>query len=232
MKKLQWVVTREVLALGLLGVLLIICSLVLPPATGWGRLIWNLLAYGGLFGIYKLANLNLQAIGLDERYSKTGLRYALYCILAIGIVFVLVLIVDQQAFKDPRYHHSLPTALHSALLLVPLKTVLLEELAFRGLFLALVLRIKDNRWLATILSSLAFGLWHVITAASIGNYSLGPNIVVPQLVVIIAVVFVTTLAGVALAELRLRSKSLLAPILVHWFINGFAIVLAALSWRY
>jgi uncharacterized protein len=46
--------------------------------------------------------------------------------------------------------------------------------------------------------------------------------------VIVTVVF-TSLAGVVLCWLRLRSNSLVAPVLAHWTVNGLGVIVAALA---
>ena len=44
----------------------------------------------------------------------------------------------------------------------------------------------------------------------------------------VTVVF-TSLAGVVLCWLRLRSNSLVAPVLAHWTVNGLGVIVAALA---
>lgn len=200
------------------------------PATGWLRLFWNLSGYAVLLVVYKLAGLSLADIGLDKKYLKSGLIYGGSIVLLIAGVLGLTLIVNPAMFSDPRYHQSLSSALYASLVLLPLKTVFFEELAFRGILPALLMKFKNNRWFATIISSLGFGLWHITSAATIGSYHIGASIVVPKLLVILAVWLFTSVAGVILCELRWRSKSLVAPTVVHWFINGAGMILAALSW--
>jgi membrane protease YdiL (CAAX protease family) len=46
--------------------------------------------------------------------------------------------------------------------------------------------------------------------------------------VIVTVVF-TALAGVVLCGLRLRSGSLVAPVLAHWTVNGLGVIVAVLA---
>jgi membrane protease YdiL (CAAX protease family) len=41
---------------------------------------------------------------------------------------------------------------------------------------------------------------------------------------------VTSVAGLILGYLRYKSDSLLTPTIIHWFINGSALILAAISW--
>ncbi len=228
---MNWVVAnKEKVALGFLFFTLVVCNILFTPTAGWARLFWNFLGYICLFVAYKIAQLSLSDIGLSRKYIKNGLKYAFIIILIILAVFLLAFFVDKQAFKDPRYNHSISTAFYAVFILLPLKTVLFEEFAFRGILPATLLKIKNNRWFATIISSLAFGLWHVASSVSIGNYHIG-SIVIPKFIVVLIAVLFTALAGVFLCELRWRSKSLIAPILVHWFVNAAAIILAAISWR-
>ena len=77
-------------------------------------------------------------------------------------------------------------ALWRVLVVIPLGTVLPEELAFRGLLLALLGR-RYGVVAGILLSSGLFGLWHVVPS----------------------------LGGALLCWLRLRSGSLLALILTH-----------------
>ena len=48
---------------------------------------------------------------------------------------------------------------------------------------------------------------------------------------ILGTVLFTALAGVVFAELRRRSGSLVAPVLLHWATNGLAVVAASRMWK-
>jgi membrane protease YdiL (CAAX protease family) len=65
------------------------------------------------------------------------------------------------AFLDARYHLDAGSALVTALLVIPIGTVLLEEIAFRGVLHGLVRHHHGTLW-ATGLSSILFGLWHIL----------------------------------------------------------------------
>jgi uncharacterized protein len=119
------------------------------------------------------------------------------------------------------------------LVVIPLGTVLPGELAFRGLLLALLGR-RYGVVAGTLLSSGLFGLWHVV--ASLGG---GPaNAAMVDVVggdaagtvarVIVTVCF-TSLGGLVLCWLRLRSGSLLAPMLAHWTVNGLGVIVALVA---
>jgi membrane protease YdiL (CAAX protease family) len=223
--------SRHRLALGLLVVTLLICNLTFPNSTGWPRVFLNVFGYLGLLVCYLIAKIKPADIGLAKSSLKSGFKYGGLAMLAIAAVTFFIFLIDKQAFKDPRYHHNLGTALYSVVILLPLKTVIFEELAFRGIGLALLYKIKANHWFASIVSSLAFGLWHVSSSVSINKYNLGGGLIIPKPLVVLSAVIATSIAGLILCELRWRSKSLLAPIMAHWSVNAFAIILASLSWR-
>lgn len=100
---------------------------------------------------------------------------------------------------------------------------LTEELAFRGVLLALLDRAFPRRvrvlgaelgW-GAVVSSLVFGLWHGLDVSSSGQLSLAiPPLVIP------------TLGGFVLAWCRARSGSLVLPVLVHAGMNEVANLIA------
>ncbi len=85
-----------------------------------------------------------------------------------------------------------------------------EELIFRGLLLAMCYRVM-RPFAAHVLTALSFGAWHIGDA---WNDAAGEG-AAARVVVVVAVVAVTTVAGIVLAYLRRRSRSLLAPTLAH-----------------
>ena len=120
------------------------------------------------------------------------------------------------------------TALSAAFLVVPLKTVLFEELAFRGLMPALLKELGSQTWAIAVISTVLFGIWHLLTVPAAGTGLLGGQ---AHLLTLAVTFLVTAAAGLMLYFLRSSSGSLVASVLVHWLINGSAIILAALSWH-
>jgi membrane protease YdiL (CAAX protease family) len=217
-------------SLVILAGVLIVTNIAFVSSDGWAKLGWTMLGYTGLFVIYKLARLLPGDIGLARSNIVSGLRYGSAVVLAIFAVLLLAYLVNNQIFKDPRHHENLENAFYASLVLLPLKTVIFEELAFRGLLLSLVYKLKSSKRIAVLVSSLTFGLWHLSSSYTVGDYDIGGGVVVPRLLVMTGIVLITALVGAALCELRWRSKSLIAPIMAHWFINGFGLILAAVSW--
>jgi membrane protease YdiL (CAAX protease family) len=52
----------------------------------------------------------------------------------------------------------------------------------------------------------------------------------PVVARVVVTVGFTSLAGVVLCWLRLRSGSLLAPALAHWTVNGLGVIVALVAW--
>ncbi len=225
MKYLRW--DRNRLSLILIIVFLTICNILFLKSKGWTRFGAGVLSYGALAVIYRLADLDLNDIGLAKKYLSSGLRYAAVAIGAIAVIFLSVYLIDNTIFNDSRYRHSLSKALLIALLVVPSQTVIFEELSFRGLLPAILKKVNNNKWFIYLSSSILFGLWHILTAPNPGDSNIGHE---SQFLLTVGVFVITSFAGAGFYYLRVRSKSLVAPILVHWFINSFAIVLAAMSW--
>ncbi|MDC0766907.1 CPBP family intramembrane glutamic endopeptidase [Streptomyces sp. HD] len=178
-------------------------------------------------------------LGLDAEGLRRGMRWApvLAGIVLLVMVVLLAVPAGREAFRDARATDlSVGRMLFGALVRVPFGTVLLEETAFRGVLWAMIRRRLGTAW-ATGLSSLLFGLWHVMPSrginrsnAAVGSvFGDGPAGVAPT--VAMAVV-ATALAGVVLCELRRRSGSLLAPMALHWAVNGlsYALAWAAARW--
>lgn len=217
-------ISRNQVSIILLLLFLIICSTAFFATAGWAHAVVVLLAYAGLYAFYKRSALDRKSVGITRSNLLAGLQYGAVVCAAIFAILLAAYVIDSHVFHDPRYHVSLVSAFFFALMIEPIKVILFEELAFRGILLALMMRVFKNKWYAITLTSLAFGLWHILPSLHLEE----PGSKLSA--VLVSVVF-TTLAGILLAVLRIRSNSLAAPILVHWFVNGMAIVLAAVSWR-
>jgi membrane protease YdiL (CAAX protease family) len=116
---------------------------------------------------------------------------------------------------------------------VPLGTVVFEEVAFRGVLWGLIAQARGPGW-ATAVSSVLFGLWHVLPALQLARTNAALQAAAPGgrriLVAVLGTVAFTTLAGVVFAELRRGTGSLLAPVGLHWATNGLGVLAAARVW--
>jgi membrane protease YdiL (CAAX protease family) len=188
----------------------------------------------GLVVLARRSGLSWDDLGLARR---TWMRGSVYAAAAVGVVLAvyalgLALPLTRSAFLDARYHLPLGPALVTALLVIPVGTVLLEEVAFRGVLQALVTRHRGMRW-GLGFTSVVFGAWHVLPSLGLNRnnqalgHLLGPG-AAAQVAAVAGVVLVTAVAGLLLSELRRRSGSLLAAAGLHWATNGIGVLAAAL----
>jgi len=180
---------------------------------------------GGLTIIARASDLSAADLGLAKRTWASGLRWGGAAAAVVAVGYGIAALIPGVSGAVQGDGASWPDALLKALVIIPLTTVIPEEFAFRGVLWGL-LRRQSGRRVATAVSSVLFGLWHVLPALGGGAANdsvagvLGDGVAGAVLRVDWTVLF-TGLAGVLFCELRARSDSLLAPILLHWAVNGF-----------
>jgi CAAX protease family protein len=189
-----------------------------------------------LVALGRAAGLSWADLGFAVPAARVGILVGLAGALLIAACYALALTVPaaRGAFLDTRYDVDLRSALWTAAVAIPLSTVVLEEIAFRGVVWGLV-AVDRGPVAATVASSALFGLWHVLpaldlarTSTAIGGGGLSRR---RRGTVVASTVLGTALAGLLLAELRRRTGSLLAPVLVHWTANGIGVLASAWVWR-
>jgi membrane protease YdiL (CAAX protease family) len=196
----------------------------LPRAT---HLPANLAASGVLLLVARRAGLGLDDLGLAPDAAGTGVRAGL--MVAVGAAGVVALGAafppTRRFFVDEKVRdHSTAELTYHTLLRIPIATALGEELVFRAALLGLFSRDRSPR-IALAASSALFGLWHILPTLD----SLEPR---PGRAPLVAGVVVATAgAGVAFAGLRLRTRSVLAPVVAHAALNAAALIAARLVSR-
>lgn len=186
----------------------------------------NVAAVALLLLLARWDGLTAVDVGLGRGRVGRGLRWAGAGAGIVLAVYLVALLVPsgREAFLDQRANLSVRSGLYQALLHVPLSTVMVEEVAFRGVLLAMAARRWGTR-AAVLSSSLLFGLWHVLPSAAAAR----ANPVIERVIgsggaalTVWAVIAVagTAAAGTGFCWLRLRSGSLLAPAGLHWATNG------------
>lgn len=190
----------------------------------------SVVATAGCLVVARRSGLTAEDLGLSRAGVRTGARWAVVWVVAVGVGYALAatLPATRDLFGDRRYHYGPGQAVAVALVLVPLRTVLLEEVAFRGVLWALVRRARGPA-LATAASSTLFGLWHVVSAFALaGSNRMVAERDVTEGVVVGGTVLLTAVAGVVLCEVRRRSASLLPAVALHWAVNGLGVITTAL----
>lgn len=189
---------------------------------GFGRLYVpvNLALAAGLLTVARLLGLSPEALGLAPEAVGAGLRWggAAAAVVAVALGIALNVPRLRPLLADPRAAD--PSTASFALYVVariPLGTVVLEEVAFRGLLLAL--------WrpaaVGVAVSSVVFGLWHVVPTLHLADLR-----GTPRTATTVAGVAFTAVAGVLFCALRLVSGSLLAPALLHLATNCLGAIAA------
>jgi membrane protease YdiL (CAAX protease family) len=176
-------------------------------------------------------------LGCDRRDLASGLRVGAAAAGAIVAVTAAARGLDRTGagFRDARVTDaSRAEAAVQLFVRIPLATALVEELVFRGVILGLGLREGDRRR-ALLVSSVAFGLWHIgsalhparqaATVAAVGHERAA------RPAVVLGDVVATTIGGLGFGWLRLRSASIVAPTLAHAALNGSAYLATRLGRR-
>lgn len=203
-------------------------------APTWG-LLTAPVAAALLLGVLRWSGGTWAEAGLGRGTFGRGARWALVLIGIVAAVYVVgaLLPITRDLFADRRTSGLSGLQVADRMLLrVPIAVVLLEETAFRGVLLALLLR-QYGRTRAVALSSTLFGLWHVLPSLHLSTDKpeftklLGGGPLGGAVADLGAVLF-TAAAGALLCELRLRSRSLLAPMGLHWATNALGYLAAYL----
>ena len=203
------------------GALLAWSNLVVPrlPPAPRIRVGANLAATGVLVLAARAAGLTAADLGWSGPARRAGLRWgsAAAGLATAGYGVALALPAGRRALARSAPVESSPAALAvRAFVSIPLGTVLCEELAFRGVLLAVASRQLPVRS-AHALTVVVFGLWHVSGARR--DAGSGSSV--------IGTVVVTGLGGGVLAWLRAHTGSLLAPAGLHLGTNTAGLLAAA-----
>ncbi len=175
-------------------------------------------------------DLGLRNLGRGARHGAAAAAVTL-AVVAIAASIPLT----QSAFLNERYGVNVGATLVAALVIIPLQTVIPEELAFRGVLHAKLSRRFGFRGVA-IIGSVLFGLWHVASSLglTVGNDGFSAVLgtgVFGQIVGVCGAVAGTTIAGFVFTWLRHRGRSVLAPIGLHWALNGAGALAALTVWQ-
>ena len=190
-----------------------------------------------LLGYARLSGLSWAQLGLGRDRVRSGAVWAGLAIAIVGAVYLagVLLPPTRSAFLDARYHLGLAGALLSAFVVIPVGTVLVEEVAFRSVLWGMLTR-HMTKWRVLAVSSALFGLWHVLPSLHLASANRGVGEAVggagasAGVLVVLATVAFTALGGVVAGELRRRSGSLLASAGMHWATNALGVLFGLVAW--
>jgi uncharacterized protein len=192
----------------------------------WAYVPTNLLLAVALVAAARRRGHSWDDLGLDPARLGSGLRWGAGAAAVVGAGLATASAVPAlRPFLDDARVADADVA-YEALVRIPLGTVVLEEVAFRGVLLAVLARRWSTRG-AVLGSSAVFGLWHVVPTLQALRVN-EPDASAAVLAAGVAGgVAVTAVGGVVFCLLRLRSGSVLAPVLAHVATNSFALVAAS-----
>lgn len=195
---------------------------------------WNLALSAALIAVaLTLGGLSRAELGLAREDLGRGARWGFgaWAVVLAVLLAGVALPATRELFEDRRVVATGALAVgYEVLVRIPLGTAVPEEVIFRGVLLGVFAR-RVGVWPAAALSSVLFGLWHVLPAWNIDDANpaferwLGGG--AGQIVAITVAVVGTAAVGMVFCWLRIGSRSLLAPVLAHCATNctGYA-----LSW--
>jgi membrane protease YdiL (CAAX protease family) len=145
--------------------------------------------------------------------------------LATAAVLGAFLPLTSRFFQEERIVRASPgEAARELLVQIPLATAISEEVIFRSSLEAILSR-RRSPVLAAAISAAVFGAWHILPALdramwnpAVSGFHHGSK--ARQAMVPLGVCAFTTIAGLLLSGVRSRSRSIIAPILVHYAANA------------
>lgn len=190
----------------------------------------NLAVTATLVALARWRGLTAAELGFvaDPAGFRRGARIGM---AAAGVLAALLAVPGgRRALRDRRTAGMTGQVLAwETLVRIPLGTVVLEEVAFRGVLPALWERRVGGEGAAVALSSTVFGLWHVPPTLR----TLELNAVdrpAARAGALVGSCLVTGAAGVCLCRLR-RQHGLVAPAVAHAAVNGLATIAAVIAHR-
>ncbi len=226
-------------ALATLVVSNVVANEVLAP---WAYIPWNLAIALALVALAVRADdRTMDDLGMARRRVPSGLRWG--GVVATGVLVAyligLALPVTRDLFNDERADVGTAQVLWRALVAIPLGTVVMEEVAFRGVLPAMFRHRTEHTTngalRADVGAAILFGFWHVLPSLDLSDANPVFRDLLPAPLVVLAAVasgvVATAAAGMVLSWLRNRSGSLVAPAMLHCSINSIGYVLAWLIQR-
>ena len=217
-------------------VVLAMTNLIAHFTTHWASVATVPAAAVGLLILVRSRGLGWAELGLGREHWKSGVGYALAAVaVVVSVIAVGALLPWTRPMFMNNNYATISGALIASMIIIPLQTVIPEKLAFRGVLHGALNRAWGFRGVAAA-GSLLFGLWHIATSLGLTSSNvgftriLGGGILGTVSGVVLAVV-ATGVAGFVFTWLRRRSGSLLAPIALHWSLNGIGALAAALVWH-
>ncbi len=222
--------------IGVVVVVLALTNLIAHFTTPLANFVVVPVAAVGLVALVRSRGLGWAELGLGRDHWRSGAWYALGAVVLVGTVIAVGALLPwtRPMFLNDHYA-TVSGALIASMVIIPLQTVIPEELVFRGVLHGTLDRAWGFRGVAAA-GSLLFGLWHIatslgLTSSNVGFSNLFGAGVFGMVAGVVMAVIATGTAGFVFTWLRRRSGSLIAPFALHWSLNGLGALAAALVWH-
>lgn len=225
------------------GVATAVVVIVLAMVNVAGHLLRGALWFGpvvvvALVCFARWTGLSWSQLGLSKDQLGSGFRWGLGAIAVVATAYLagVLLPPTRPAFLDARYHLAVSGALLSAFVIIPVGTILVEEVAFRSVLWGMLAR-QFTTWRVLVASSVLFGLWHILPSLHLASANQGVGHAVrgvgdlATVLVVVVTVVITAVGGAVAGALRHRSGSVLASAGMHWATNALGVLFALLAWR-
>jgi uncharacterized protein len=187
--------------------------------------------------IARMSGATLADLGLRPAELGAGLRCggAAFGVVLVALLLAAALPATRSLLHDERAQIDSGQLIYEIAVSIVLLSAIPEEFAFRGVLLGSAVPLWKARR-ATVIISALFGVWHV--QPTLATMSDNPGVsglaaTTPgRLVVVLGAIVVTFVAGLVFGWLRLRSRSLLAPVLAHVATNGVGLGVAWVTVRW
>jgi membrane protease YdiL (CAAX protease family) len=189
-----------------------------------------------VLGIARTAGVSWAELGLGRRELGSGARTGAVAgaCAAAAVLAAAAVPATRGFFLDNRAAAAGRGGLAAGLARITFAAVPPEELTYRSALLGLWLG-NGSRASAVAWSSALFGLSHILpTRTTMGQTALGQHLErrpLRQAAFVAGNVTVTAAAGAVFGWLRLRSGSVLAPLLAHAVLNDAALVAGRVAHR-
>jgi CAAX protease family protein len=227
---------RVYVDIGIVVAVLVLTNLVAHFTTPWASIATVPVAAVGLVILTRSRGVDWSELGLSRDCWRSGLGYALAAVAVVASVIAIgaALPWTRPMFMNNHYA-TMSGALIASMIIIPLQTVIPEELAFRGVLHGALTRAWGFRGVAAA-GSVLFGMWHIatslgLTSSNVGFTHLFGAGVLGMVAGVVMAVIATGAAGFVFTWLRRRSGSLIAPIALHWSLNGLGALAAAVVWH-
>lgn len=223
--------------LGVLGTLVVSNVMANQVLPSWAYVPWNCGVAVVLVVIAtRFDGASANDLGLAPRRVPDGLRWGAAVSAGLLAIYLIGLAIPETRglFEDERADVGALDMLWRTLVLIPFGTVLMEEVAFRGVLPAMFRRRLGDSGTAAlradVFAALLFGLWHVLPSLDLNEANPVFRDLLPgpigQALTVAGGVLATGVAGMGLSWLRNRSGSLVAPAMLHCSTNSLGYVLA------